>query len=199
MLPTDRGREAQAAKLAKHVASSLMYYLLFELNADPSDIIEFIRHNFTFEHAKIAMEHSTYDVETKAVTFVHTADQDDKLNEMAAEDWIDMSILDSEPVLNIGMMDSGVLFDHDNDEHSLSSINTAGYMARNRRTNTTVTGFKAAAQYKNATTDNTPTEQYDETVSPTEGAAQAQSNSPGTVPQESPPLASASVVGATKE
>jgi hypothetical protein len=96
-------------------------------------------------------------------------------------------------------MDSGVLFDHDNDEHSLSSINTAGYMARNSRTNTTVTGFKAAAQYKNATTDNTPTEQYDETASPTEGAAQAQSNSPGTVPQESPPLASASVVGATKK
>ena len=122
------------------------------------------------------------------------ADQDDKLNEMAAEDWIDMSILDSEPVLNIGMMDSGVLFDHDNDEHLLSSINTKGYMARNSRTNAAVTGFAAATTYKNA-----PREQHNETDSPPGGTAQAQSNSSGTVPQEPTPPASAGVVRDNEE
>ena len=196
MLPTGRDCEAQAAKLAKHVASSIMYSLLFVKDAEPDDIIEFIRHNFTLKHAKIAMEHSTYDMDTGAVTLIHTsgADQDDELNEMAAEDWINMSILDGEPVLNISIMDSGVLFDHNNDKNSMSSMNTTGYMARNSRTKATVTGFAAATADRNA-----PKELNKETEPPLGGTANAQRNSFGTVPQEPLPLASAGVVGANEE
>ena len=50
---------------------------------------------------------------------------------MAGEDWIDMLILKSTAILDVGAMDSGVIFDHVNDDNSLRSVNTSIFMNNN--------------------------------------------------------------------
>ena len=127
ILPTCREREAEAAKIATHVASAIMYRLMFHLDTKPDNIAEFIRVRFLEEYVKVAMMHSSYKMETGTVTLHQTSNQnnDDDMQDMVGEDWVNMSILESEVILDIGAMDSGVIFDH-NDNISLSSVNTKG-------------------------------------------------------------------------
>ena len=70
---------------------------------------------FLEEHVKVAIAHSSYDMETGMVTLHQTSNQNDNdhMQDMVGEDWIDMSILENEATLDIGAMDSGVTFDHD--------------------------------------------------------------------------------------
>ena len=84
-------------------------------------MVHLIRCRCSFEHAKVAIKHSSYVVATRMVSLHHSSgiDLDDNMKDMA-EDWIDMSILENTAALNIGNMDSGVLFDHDNNENSMS-------------------------------------------------------------------------------
>ena len=65
-----------------------------------------------------------YVVKTRTFSLQHTSslDLDDDMRDIA-EGWIDMSILESTATLDIRNMDSGVLFNHDNDENSMSSVN----------------------------------------------------------------------------
>ena len=46
-------------------------------------------------------------------------DNDDDVKDMVGEDWIDISILKSTATLDIGAMDSGVIFGHDNNDASM--------------------------------------------------------------------------------
>ena len=55
---TGREREGEAIKIAKHVASTIMYRLIFVIEADPNDIAEFIRTRFSTDQAEVTMEHS---------------------------------------------------------------------------------------------------------------------------------------------
>ena len=104
-----------------------MYRLMFHLDTKPDNITEFIRVRFLEEYVKVAMMHSSYEMETGTVTLHQTSNQnnDDDMQDMVGEDWVNMSILESEVILDIGAMDSGVIFDH-NDNISLSSVNTKG-------------------------------------------------------------------------
>ena len=54
VIPTGRDREAEAAKIATHVASAIMYRLVFGLDAEPDDIAEFIQIRSSGEHVKVA-------------------------------------------------------------------------------------------------------------------------------------------------
>ena len=47
IFPMGREHEGKATKTAKHVASSIMYRLIFAIKADPNDITEFIRTRFS--------------------------------------------------------------------------------------------------------------------------------------------------------
>ena len=78
------------------------------------------------------MVHSSYEMETGTVTLHQTSNQDNNNNmqDMVRKDWIDMSILEGEVTLDISIMDSGVIFDHD-ENVSLGSMNTKGYMIKN--------------------------------------------------------------------
>ena len=42
VVPTGREHEGEATKITKHVASAIMYYLIFIIKADPEDISKFI-------------------------------------------------------------------------------------------------------------------------------------------------------------
>ena len=95
------------------------------------------------------MEHSSYKMETGIVTLHQTTDYDDKdMKDMEGEDWIDLSILDAEMKLDIGNMDSEVVFDHDNGA-SMGSLTTRAYMNNNmpgvvdQNGKTVVSGFMA--------------------------------------------------------
>ena len=77
-------------------------------------------------------------------------DNDDDVKDMVGEDWIDISILKSTATLDIGAMDSGVIFGHDNNDASIWLVNMRVYMKNNtpdsvRYSNgtTTVNGFVA--------------------------------------------------------
>ena len=61
------------------------------------------------------MEHSSYEMGTGMVTLHQFADydRDDNMRYIEGEDWLDPSILDAKPKLNIGSMDSGIIFNHD--------------------------------------------------------------------------------------
>ena len=116
--------------IATHVASAVIYCMMFQLYADPDGIALFIRYRFSLEHVNIAMMHSSYAMQTGKVVLHHTSNSDnnDGMNGMVGEDWIGMSILESTAILDIGAMDSGVIFDHNNDNVSMISIDTRGYM-----------------------------------------------------------------------
>ena len=98
-----------------------MYRMMFETLVDPSDIAEFIRCRFSIEHAKVAIEYFSYVVKTRTVSLHHSSglDLDNDMRDMA-EDWIDMSILENIATIDIGNMDSGILFYHNNDKNSMS-------------------------------------------------------------------------------
>jgi hypothetical protein len=123
LLPTGRIREEEAQKVALHVASSVMYRMMFEVLVDPLDIADVIKCGFSLEHAKVAMEYSSYVVDTRTVN-LHTSsglsNADDDMRDLE-EDWIDMSILENTAVLEIGNMDSGVIFDHDKRRNDVRS------------------------------------------------------------------------------
>ena len=62
------------------------------------------------------MEHSSYIMETRTVTLHHAADcdcdNDDDMQDIDGKGWIDLLILDAKPKLDLGNLDSGVVFDH---------------------------------------------------------------------------------------
>ena len=121
VLLTGIERESEASKIATHVASVIMYCMMFELLIEPDDIAQFIRYRFPTEHVKVVMLHSSYDLQSDKVILHQTSnfDIDNDMRDMAGEDWIDMSILENTATLDIGPMDSGVIFDYDNNNGSL--------------------------------------------------------------------------------
>ena len=181
LLPTGRVREDEAAKVAHHVASSIMYRLMFETLVDPGDIVDFLNCRFLSEHAKIAIEFSSYEISTRTVELHHSSglDIDDDMKDLE-EDWIDMSILDNTAALEIGNMDSGILFDHDNDENSMSSMTTQAFAQRHMPK---VSGLAAAA----AALGGTPQNGNNADATSGRGAPEPASNSATGQAQELPP------------
>ena len=53
-----------------------MYRMMFETLVDPNDIADFIRYRFLVEHAKVAIEYSSYVVETRTVSLHHSSGLD---------------------------------------------------------------------------------------------------------------------------
>ena len=107
ILPIGRERKTEAAKIVTHVASAVMYRLMCHLDAELDNIAEFIRVRFLEEHVKVAMIHSSYEIETGTVTLHQTSNQinDDNMQDMVGEDRIDKSILEGEVTLDIDAMD----------------------------------------------------------------------------------------------
>ena len=68
---TGREREGEATKITKHVASAIIYRLIFVLEADPEDIFEFTRVQFSTEQVKVPMDHSSYKMETTGIVTLH--------------------------------------------------------------------------------------------------------------------------------
>ena len=79
------------------------------------------------------MLHSSYDLRSGKVILHQTSDFDinNNVRDMVGEDWIDMSILESTATLEVRTMDSGVIFDHDNNDSSMGSMNTSIFMNNN--------------------------------------------------------------------
>ena len=98
---------------------------MFHLDTEPNNIAAFIQVRFSEEHVKVAIMHSSYKMEIGTVTLHQTSNQDndDAIQDMVGGDWIDMPILEGKVTLDIGTMDSGVIFNH-NDNISLRSVNT---------------------------------------------------------------------------
>ena len=140
---------------------------------DPSYIAEFVRCRFFIEHAKVAIEYSSYIVATRTVSLHHSSgiDLDNNMKDMA-EDWIDMSILENTTTLDIRNMDSGVLFDHDNDKNSMSSVNTFAF-AQCNMPGRAVQGFEEAASAIRGTSQN----ETDDAATPIGVLAAPESNS----------------------
>ena len=78
------------------------------------------------------MEYSSYDMETRSVTLHQTADygDDDDMKAIHGEGWIDLLILDAKPKLDLGNMDSGIVFDHGSGA-SMGSLATRAHMNNN--------------------------------------------------------------------
>ena len=158
VLPMGREREAEATNITSHVASAVMYRMMFELLVDLDDIAQFIRFRFSHEHVKVAMQHSSYDTQSRKVVLHHTSDFDidNDMRDMVGEDWIDMLIFETTAALDVGAIDSGVIFDHDNDGGSPRSVTTSIFMNNNNTpdraecSNTTnrVNSFAAASNLK---------------------------------------------------
>ena len=100
------------------------------------------------------MQHSSYDLRSRKVILHQTSDFDidNDMRNMAEEDWIDMSIFESTAALDVGAMDSGVIFDHDNDDGSLGSVTINIFMNNNTphgteccNATTTVNGFATSS------------------------------------------------------
>ena len=115
---------------------------------------------------------------------------------MVWEDWIDMSIIESTATLDIGAVDSRVIFDHDNSNTSMGSVNTRVYMnnstpagVKHSNGTTTVNGFAAARKLTGP-----PMDQNEGTESPSGEKATTQGAS-AVGPSELPQSASAGVVG----
>ena len=110
-----------------------MYRMMFELLVDLDDIAQFIRFRFSHDHVKVAMQHSSYDTQSRKVVLHHTSDFDidNDMRDMVGEDWIDMLIFETTAALDVGAMDSGVIFDHDNADGSLGSVTTNIFMDNN--------------------------------------------------------------------
>ena len=73
------------------------------------------------------------------------------MRDIEGEDRLDLSILDAEPMLNLGNMDSGIIFDHDKGA-SMGSITTNVYINNNmavsinKNVSMVVNGFSAATE-----------------------------------------------------
>ena len=67
VVTTGREREGGATKAANHVASAIINHFIFDLSAHPDNIVEFIRVWFSTEHIKIAMDHSSYNMEKRTI------------------------------------------------------------------------------------------------------------------------------------
>ena len=210
--PMGRERKGEATKIVKHAASAIMYRLIFILKADPEGISDFIRVRFSTEQVKVAMEHSSYNTETGIVILLQTAYFDNNNNDVKyikGEDWVDLLVLDAKPKLDLGNMDSGIIFDHDINRASISSLTTRVYTNNNmaggifQNGSTVVSGFAATTKFSIAPTNDADGSSPPETnksngdPSTEDTAAALSSNSAGTDQQRLPPPAGgASVMGA---
>ena len=73
ILPTGREREAEATKMATNIALTIMYRVMFQIYAKLDDIAEFIWIRSSEEHAKVAMMHSSYGMQTGKVVSTRLA------------------------------------------------------------------------------------------------------------------------------
>ena len=87
-----------------------------------------------------------------------------------------MSIFENTATLNIGNMDSGVLFDHNNDENSMRSVNMFAF-AQSNTPGGAVHGFAGAASIVRGTP---PNEMDDATTRSGEAAAPESNSAKGT-------------------
>ena len=83
-----------------------------------------------------------------------------------------MLILKNTSTLDIGNMGSGILFDHDNDKNSMSSVNTFAF-AQRKMPDGAVHGLAEATGVIRGTLPN----EKDNAVAPSVGAAYPKSNS----------------------
>ena len=75
---------------------------------------------------------ATYVVEMRTVSLHHSSGIGiaDDMKDLE-EEWIDMPILDNTTALEVGNMDSGILFGYDNNKNSMSSVTTHAFAQRN--------------------------------------------------------------------
>ena len=80
IIPTGRECEAEATKITTHIVSAIMYRLIFKLD------VELFR--CSDEHVKVAMMHSSYEMETGTVIFHQTSNNDsgDNMRNILGED-----------------------------------------------------------------------------------------------------------------
>ena len=145
------------------------------------------------------MEHSSYDLQLRKVTLHHISnfDIDSNMRDMAGDDWINMSIFKTTAILDVGAMDSGVIFDYADNDGSLGSVTTSIFMNNNtlggagrRNATNTVHGLAAASNLTG-----TPTNTNNGPTSPSGGAASTK-NDDAMGEQDLPPSANTNVVGA---
>ena len=142
----------------------------------------------------MAIEHSSYKVATRTVSLHHSSgiDLDDDMKDMA-EDWIDMLIVENTATLHIGNMDLGVLFDHDNDKNSMSSVNTFVF-AQFNTPGRAVRGFAEASM----AIYGIPQNENDGAATPSGAAAASASNNAAGSSVELPQPDGTGLVGANK-
>ena len=153
IVSTGRAREGEATKIVKHVASTIMYRLIFIIKTDPNDIAEFIQTRFSTDQVKVPMEHSAYKMETGMVTPHQSSNyhSDNAMRDIEREDCLNLSILDAESKLDLGNMNSGIIFDHD-DGASMGLMTPKVYMnnnmvdSPNKNGDTVVNGFSATTK-----------------------------------------------------
>ena len=142
----------------------------------------------------MAVKYSSYVVATRTVSLHHSSgiDLDNDMTDMA-EDWIDISILENTATFDIDNMESGILFDHDNDKNSMSSVNTFVF-AQCNIPGGAVRGFAEAESVVRGT----PQNENDDAATPSGAAAAPVSDSTLGTSTELPQTTAADLVGANK-
>ena len=155
------------------------------------------------------MDHSSKETETGTVTLHQTADYNNNndMEDTEGEDWLDLSILDAKPKLDLSNMNSDIIFYHNNGS-PIGSMTTNVYMntnmagGTNQNGNTVANGFAAAKKLSSVhnDVDNNNSSNPTETNKSKEGEAAATPSNGIWADQQGLPLpASTDIVGAMKE
>ena len=99
-------------------------YKLVEMNIKESHVRRFLSETFSLQQVKIALELTIFDYDTGELTVIDstTVDGDEamEIQQLQAEDWVDMSILTDGPPIMHGNAAAGFVFDP-NDAPSMRS------------------------------------------------------------------------------
>lgn len=123
-------REAGANNVAKHVASWVLYHLIFEYGAgNEANVENIMKQHFHGSQRTVAYTHSNYNSNTGIVT-IHQEQQDlmqddSEFLDLQQEAWFDLSFLS--PAVVHGNTAAAALFNPD--AGSAGSMNTTQYMA----------------------------------------------------------------------
>ena len=113
----------KASNIGKCLAGWVMYQLV-ELNIKETHIQRFLAESFSTHQVKIALELTVYDSESGELTVIDSTtvegDEAMEIQQLQAEDWVDMSILTDGPPIVHGNAAAGFVFDP-NDAASLGS------------------------------------------------------------------------------
>ncbi len=113
----------KASNIGKCLAGWVMYQLV-ELNIKETHIQSFLAKSFSTHQVKIALELTVYDDDTGELTVIdsNTVEGDEamEIQQLQAEEWVDMSILTDGPPIMHGNAAAGFVFDP-NDAASLGS------------------------------------------------------------------------------